>query len=131
MSLEFQLIPPGSRLSRNGDTSAHDLAASATRTFICTLEITAQIEQESVEISVWGSTDGQLWEEKPLLIFPQRFYKGQTKQILDLSQRPQLRFIRARWHLHRWGRGAPQPSFSLGFTAREIPAFETRQSQSA
>jgi hypothetical protein len=128
---EIQFVPPGTRLTDNGESSPHDLAQSATRTFICTLEITAQIEQESVEISVWGSTDGELWEEKPLLIFPQRFYKGETQQILDLSQRPQLRFIRARWHLHRWGRGTPHPWFLLTFTAREIPAFETRQGQSA
>ena len=131
MPEELQFVPPGTRLTADGESSPHDLAQSATRTFICTLEITAQIEQESVELTLWGSVNGEVWEEKPLLIFPQRFYKGQTKQILDLSQRPQLRFIRARWHLHRWGRGAPQPSFSLGFTAREIPAFETRQSQSA
>jgi hypothetical protein len=128
---EIQFVPPGTRLTENGESAAHDLAHSATRTFICTLEITAQIEQESAELSVWGSTNGELWEEKPLLIFPQRFYKGETQQVLDLTQRPELRFIHARWQLHRWGRGTPQPHFTLSFTAREIPAFAPRQSQSA
>jgi len=128
---EIQFVPPGTRLTGSGESPAHDLARSTTRTFICTLEVTAQIEQEYVEMSVWGSTNGELWEEKPLLIFPQRFYKGETQQVLDLSQRPEIRFIRARWHLHRWGRGAPQPMFAFSFSAREIPAFETRQGHSA
>jgi hypothetical protein len=127
---EIQFVPPGTRLTASGESAAHDLAASTTRTFLCTLEIAAQVEQESVEISVWGSTNGELWEQKPLLIFPQRFYKGETQQVLDLRQRPELRFIRARWHLHRWGRGAPQPAFSLGFIAREIPAFAQQAPQS-
>jgi hypothetical protein len=70
-----------------------------------------------------------VWEEKPLLIFPQRFYKGETQQVLDLSQRPELRFIRARWQLHRWGRGTPQPFFYLSFSAREIPAFARQAPQ--
>jgi hypothetical protein len=130
MPEELQFVPPDTRLTADGESPPQDLAHSSTRTFICALEITAQIEQESVEMSVWGSTNGALWEEKPLLIFPQRFYKGETQQVLDLSQRPELRFIRARWHLHRWGRGTPQPQFSLGFIAREIPAF-ARPPQSA
>ena len=129
MSLEIQFVPPDTRLTADGESAAHDLAHSTTRTFICTLGISAQIEQESVEISVWGSTNGEVWEEKPLLIFPQRFYKGETQQVLDLSHRPEIRFIRARWRLHRWGRGTPPSSFSLGLSAREIPAF-ARQSQS-
>ncbi len=123
MPEEIQFVPPGTRLAANGESAAHDLASSGTRTFICTLKITAQIEQESLEISVWGSTNGELWEEKPLLIFPQRFYKGETQQVLDLSRRPELRFVRARWQLHRWGRGTPQPMFAFSFTAHEIPAF--------
>lgn len=129
MPEEIQFVPPGTRLTADGESSPRDLAQSTTRTFICTLEITAQIEQEFVEISVWGSTNGEVWEEKPLLIFPQRFYKGETQQVLDLSQRPELRFIRARWQLHRWGRGTPQPFFDLSFSAREIPAFARQAPQ--
>jgi hypothetical protein len=85
--------------------------------------ITSQIEQESVDISVWGSEDGQNWGTKPLLKIPQSFYRGETRQILDVSLKPEIRFLRAKWELVRWGRVAPHPMFVLGFHLAEIPAF--------
>jgi hypothetical protein len=127
MPLEFPLIPAGSRLTENGGGESFDLAPSATRTFICSMEIAAQMEQESVDLSVWGSRDGENWDKKPLLIMPQRFYKGETRQILDLSLQPEIRFIRAKWKLTRWGRVSPHPMFVLSFTATEIPAFSRQQ----
>jgi hypothetical protein len=127
MSATLDLIPAGTRLTHDGESAPFDITASATRTFLCKMEITAQIEQESIEISVWGSADGSSWGKTPLLIMLQRFYKGETSQILDLSQRPEIRHIRARWKLVRWGRVTPHPMFELSFTAAEIPAF-ARQS---
>ncbi len=100
-----------------------DISSSATRTFICSMEITDQIEQESVDISVWGSADGQDCGKMPLLKMPQRFYRGETRQVLDLSLKPEIRFIRARCDLARWGRVAPHPMFVLGFRLTEVPAF--------
>ena len=123
MSLVLELIPANSQLTCNGDGPAFELTASATRTFLCSMEISAQIEQESVEISVWGSADGVTWGPKPLLIMPQRFYQGETQMVLDVSQQPDVRFVRAKWKLFRWGRVSPHPMFVLGFTANEIPAF--------
>ncbi len=123
MALTLELIPVNSRLTADGEGAPFDLTASATRTFLCSMEIAAQIEQESVEISVWGSADGATWQARPLLIMPQRFYKGETRMVLDVSQQPEVRFIRATWKLFRWGRVSPHPMFVLGFTATEIPAF--------
>lgn len=127
MSVTLDLIPNRSRLTHDGEGAPLDASASSTRTFLCKMKITAQIEQESVELSVWGSEDLASWGKTPLLIMPQRFYKGETSQILDLSQRPEIRYIRARWKLTRWGRVTPHPMFELSFTATEIPAF-ARQS---
>ena len=85
--------------------------------------ITDQIEQESVDISVYGSADGQLWEKMPLLKMQQEFYRGLTRQVLDLTFRPEVKFLRAKWELVRWGRVAPTPMFVLGFRLEEIPVF--------
>jgi hypothetical protein len=123
MAMGFDLIPPRSRVTSNGDSSSQDVSGSKTRTFLCTLEITEQIEQESLDVSVWGSEDGQNWGAKPLLKLPQRFYRGQTRQILDLTLRPETKFIRARWELVRWGRVAPAPMFVIGLRLEEVPAF--------
>jgi hypothetical protein len=123
MDMRLDLIPPGTRLTSNGEGQAFEIGASETRTFMCTMFITDQIEQESVDISVWGSADGQDFGKLPLLKMPQRFYRGETRQVLDLKLKPEVKFLRAKWDLTRWGRGAPHPVFVLGFNLTEIPAF--------
>ena len=123
MAVEFGLIPPGTRLTANGDGEALNIDSSQTRTFLCSMDITEQIEQESVDVSIWGSVDGQDWGKMPLLKMPQRFYRGDTRQVLDLARKPEIRFLRAKWELTRWGRVAPHPMFVLGFYLIEIPAF--------
>lgn len=60
--MKFDLIPPDTRLTANGEGQPYEIAASETRTFLCSMFIEDQIEQESVDISVWGSVDGQDWE---------------------------------------------------------------------
>jgi hypothetical protein len=123
MAMELDLIPAGTRLTANGEDEPRDIGASQTRTFLCSMIITGQLEQESVDISIWGSADGQVWGKFPLLKMPQRFYRGETRQVLDLSMQPDVRFIRAKWELMRWGRVAPHPVFVLGFRLSEVPAF--------
>src|SRR5258707_8821374 len=119
--MQLALIPANTRMEANGDGEAFDIPSSATRTFLCRLAVTDQIEQESLDVSIWGSADGQTWSKKPLLKLPQQFYRGTTKMILDLSLRPETKFIRARWELFRWGRVAPLPMFVAGLELEEIP----------
>lgn len=103
----------------NGDSVA--VSASPTRTFLCLLTVTDQMEQESLDVSIYGSADGTTWTSKPLLKLPQQFYRGHAKMVLDLSLRPEIKFIRARWELNRWGRGAPLPMFVAGLELTEVP----------
>ena len=117
----LNLIPANTRMEANGDGAAFDIVASPTRTFLCRLTVTDQIEQESLDVSIWGSADGEAWTKKPLLMMPQQFYRGTTKMILDLSLRPETKFIRARWDLNRWGRVSPTPMFVAGLELTEIP----------
>jgi hypothetical protein len=117
----LDLISANSLMNANGDGPAFDISASPTRTFLCCLTVTDQIEQESLDVSIWGSAEGETWTKRPLLKLPQQFYRGTTKMILDLSLRPEIKFIRARWELNRWGRVAPTPMFVAGLELREIP----------
>jgi len=121
MTNHLQLIPENTRMEANGEGAAFDISASATRTFLCRLTVTEQIEQESLDVSIWGSADGETWSKKPLLMLPQQFYRGSTKLILDLSLRAETKFIRARWELFRWGRVAPTPMFVAGLELEQIP----------
>jgi hypothetical protein len=123
MAMDLELVPAGTRLTANGEGAPHDVSTSQSRTFLCVMVISDQIEQESLDLSIWGSADGQNWGTKPLLMMPQRFYRGETRQVLDLSLRPEVRFIRPKWDVFRWGRVAPHAMFVVGFHAVEVPAF--------
>jgi hypothetical protein len=130
MAMEFDLIPKGTRLQENGYSPAVDIRSSATRTFFCVMVINDQIEQESVDVSIWGSTDGENWGTHPILKLPQQFYRGETRAVLDLALLPEINFIRAGWELNRWGRVAPLPMFVLGLHLTEIPAMPARVTHS-
>ena len=121
MPIQLQLIPADSRLEASDDGASFNISESETRTFLCRLAVTEQIEQESLDVSIWGSADGETWPKRPLLKLPQQFYRGTTKLVLDLSLRPEVKFIRARWDLNRWGRVAPTPMFVAGMDLVEIP----------
>jgi len=126
MAMEFDLIPNNTLVKESGVGAAVDIRASQTRTFFCVMVIADQIEQESVDVSIWGSADGENWGTHPLLKLPQQFYRGETRAVLDLTLVPEVNFIRAAWDLNRWGRGAPLPAFVLGLHLKEIPAMPVR-----
>ena len=129
MAMEFDLILPGTLLQENGHGAVVDIRASSTRTFYCIMQIREQIEQESVDVSIWGSADGENWGTQPLLKLPQQFYRGETRAVLELALVPEVNFIRAAWDLNRWGRVAPLPMFVLGLHLTEMPAMPLPVSQ--
>jgi hypothetical protein len=118
----LSLVPARTRVTANGDGEASDISSSQTRTFLCTLEITAQMEQESIDVSIQVSEDGEHWGAKPFLMLPQQFYRGRTRLLLDLTTRPEVRYIRAHWDVSRWGRVAPTPMFEFSLNLEEVPA---------
>ena len=119
--MTLALIPPNTKMEANADGDSFDVSTSSTRTFLCVLTVTDQMEQESLDVSIHGSADGTTWTPKPLLKLPQQFYRGHSKMVLDLSLRPEIKFIRARWEVNRWGRGAPLPMFVAGLELTEVP----------
>jgi hypothetical protein len=123
MAMEFDLIPLDTKLEANGSGAKVDISGSTTRTFFCHMLITDQVEQESIDISIWGSLDGENWGTQPILKLPQRFYRGETRAVLELTYWPEVKFIQARWDLNRWGRVAPLPMFRVGLHLAEVPAM--------
>ena len=123
MAMEFDLIPFDTKVEENGGGDKVDISASSTRTFFCVMAITDQLEQESIDVSIWGSADGENWSPHPILKLPQRFYRGETRAVLELVFVPEVKFIRARWELNRWGRVAPLPMFRVGLHLQEVPAM--------
>jgi len=115
------LIPEKTVVRDKGDGTPVDVSSVAGKVLLLTLNITDIIEQESLDVSVWGSPDGTAWGEKPLLSFPQKFYRGEHPLLLDLSKHAGIKVLRARWGVRRWGHHAEGPRFELQLTAREVP----------
>jgi len=89
-------------------------------TLILTLGITRIIEQQSLDLSIWGSVDGKEWGAKPLIAFPQKFYCGTYQILLDLTAHPDVMYLRAKWQVNRWGKGSPKPLFGIYLFAQEM-----------
>jgi len=105
-----------------GDGPAVDLSGAAGQVFLVTLEITKIIEQESLDISIYGSPDGETWGAKSLAAFPQKFYCGESPLLLDLTSHPDVKFIRLHWEVARWGRGTETPMFEFDVKLKQVPA---------
>jgi len=103
-----------------GTGAAIALGDNRGATLVLTLGITRIIEQESIDISIWGSTDGNDWGAKPLVAFPQKFYCGTYQIVADLSERPDVKFLRVKWLVNRWGKGNPQPLFTIYLFAQAM-----------
>lgn len=114
-------------VSAKGDGSAVEVSSATNRVFLLTLEITQIIEQESLEVSIYGSADGAAWGAKPIVSFPQKFYRGQSPLLLDLTSHPDVKFVRAHWEVARWGRGSETPMFEFGVRLKEVPADVLRE----
>ena len=108
--------------SAKGDGASVDVSGASNRVFLVTLAITKIIEQESLDLSIFGSSDGAMWGAKSIAAFPQKFYCGEWPLLLDLRAYADVKFVRAHWEMARWGRGTETPMFEFGVTLKEVPA---------
>ena len=119
--METFLVPERNVVNAKGDGPALDVSRAEGRIFLLTLAITSIVEQESLEVSIFGSADGATWDAKPIVAFPQKFYCEETPLLLNLAERPEIKFVRAHWEVGRWGRGPETPMFEFHVTLREVP----------
>jgi hypothetical protein len=83
-----------------------------------TLGITRIIAQENLDVSVWGSEDRSHWQL--LLTFPQKFYCGTYSTVLNLTQHPNVRYLRAEWRMGRLIQEERAPLFEFYLLAGEL-----------
>lgn len=108
-----QFLLPETTVREAGASPDLNIADQAGGALILTLGITRIIEQESIDVSIWGSADGADWGTKALTSFPQKFYCGTYQIVVDLSQSPDVKLLRAKWQVSRWGKGDPKPLFGV------------------
>ena len=114
-----QFLLPETTVREAGQSPDIDLGELQSGTLVLTLGLTRIIEQESIDVSIWGSVDGADWGSKPLVAFPQKFYCGTYQILLNLSDRP-VRYLRAKWQVNRWGKGDPKPLFGVYLFAQAM-----------
>jgi len=119
--MEASLVPEKTVVNAKGDGPALDVSRSEGRIFLLTLAITNIIEQESLDVGIFASVDGASWDAKPVAAFPQKFYREEVPLLLNLTARPEVKFVRAHWEVARWGRGSETPMFEFEVTLREVP----------
>jgi hypothetical protein len=119
--IDKALVSDKTVVNAKGDGPTVELGDTASRVFLLTLAITEIIEQESLDLSVFGSADGATWGAKQMVSYPQKFYCGESPLLLDLTAHPDVKFVRAHWELARWGRGVETPMFEFGVRLKEIP----------
>jgi hypothetical protein len=119
--LDTFLVPEKTVVNAKGDGPAVDVFGTGDRVFLLTLHITNIVEQEALDVGIHGSADGTTWGAKPLLTFPQKFYRGPHPLLLDLKANREVKFIRAHWEVNRWGRGSETPMFEFHLAIKEVP----------
>jgi hypothetical protein len=106
-------------VDKNGEGPTVELGEHAGRKLLLTLRLTRIIEQESLDVSVWGSEDGVNFPAQ-LTAFPQSFYTGTQQLPLDLTGQPNIRSVRVKWEVNRWGRGEKTPRFTFSLAIEEL-----------
>lgn len=116
------LIAEKTVVTAKGDGATIDASSASSRVFLLTVDITRIIEQESLDVAIFGSADGTTWGVKSLVAFPQKFYCEESPLLLDLTAHPDVKYVRAHWEVARWGRGTETPMFEFGLRMKEVPS---------
>lgn len=121
------LLFPDSVVRENGSGPALHLGDASGKPLLLTLSINRMIEQQSLDVEIWGSANGRDWGKRPLLVVPRKYYCGICHFMLDLSESPEVRCLRAAYRLTKPGSVhlPPLAEFSLSLEAVEEAALAT------
>jgi hypothetical protein len=127
--LDTFLLTANTVVTAKGDSEALDLSGAASRVFLLTLTVTSVVEQEAIDVFLYTSCDGTAWETKAVAGMEQKFYAGDYPLLVDLSNQPEAKFVRAHWDVYRWGRGGTGARFEIGIRLREVSQEALREAE--
>lgn len=114
-------IVPEELFRGNGYSPAVSLGELQGKSIQLTLSITRMMEEQTLEVLIWGSTDGSQWVDRPIVTLPHRHYCGDYTYTVDLSRHPYLTHLRAEWRLRSWGHNTAYRLVSFSLRAAEQP----------
>jgi len=102
------------------DGTSNEIALGKRRgtPLLLTLGITQILQQESLDVSVWGSADKEQWRQ--IAAYPQKFYCGTYLLLVDLARETHIRYLRVQWRMGRWGEAEPKPMAGFWVAAEEL-----------
>jgi hypothetical protein len=109
----MDFLLPETTVREAGAGPAVDIGEARGGTLILTLGITHMREKENINISIWGSADGKDWGTIPIASYPRKSYCGTYQMDLDLSTRPDVRYMRVQWDPERWNIGKGKALFTF------------------
>ena len=91
--LDAFLVPAKTVVTAKGDSEPLDISGAASRVFLLTLSISSIVEQEGMDVLVYTSADANTWDPKAIAGMEQKFYPGEYPLMVDLSQKPDAKFV--------------------------------------
>jgi hypothetical protein len=113
-----EMIVPETIAREDGASNELSLGALSGKPLLLTLGITRILEQDSLDVSVWGSSDRLQWRQ--IAAYPQKFYCGTYLLMVDLAREKAVRYLRVQWRMGRWGETDPKPVVGFYVTAEQL-----------
>ena len=108
---------PENTAREGGQGPEFPLDAAVRAPLLLTLGINRILEEENLEVSILGSSDGRQWQ--PVAAFPPKSYCGTYHLLLDLARHPDIRRLRAAWKMSRWDTSRQKPLFGFYLQVEE------------
>jgi hypothetical protein len=113
-----ELFVPEIVAREDGASDEIVLGKTSGKPLLLTLGITRILEQESLDVSIWGSADKEQWRQ--IAAYPQKFYCGTYLLFIDLARQAHIRYLRVQWRMGRWGETDPKPVAGFYVAAEEL-----------
>jgi len=113
-------VLPETVVREDGRSAEIALEASTGRVLMLTLGITRVLERETLEVSIHASRDGSTWQR--LAAFPKKSYCGTYSLLVDLSDKPEMRYLRIHWNVSRWDDAVQKPVFAFFVSGEQLRA---------
>jgi hypothetical protein len=113
-----ELFVPEIVAREDGTGDEISLGKKSGKPLLFSLGITRILEQESLDVSIWGSADREQWRQ--IAAYPQKFYCGTYLLLVDLARETHIRYLRVQWRMGRWGETEPRPVAGFYVAAEEL-----------
>ncbi len=92
----------------SGESALFEIARDESGQLLLTFGITHAVENQSVNLEIHSSLDGETWALRPFAAFPAKCYCGEYPMMLPLRD---ARFLKVKWRVSRWSRSGDRPFF--------------------